>query len=78
MSVLRRLYNVAYGKVRSWQSGDRIDAELEGELRSVRERPVGLRERWAPPGFTDGAEQDELEGADSVEAEDAAPRVRRL
>jgi len=76
MSVLRRLYNVAYGKVRSWQSGDRLDPALEVELRAVRERPVGLRERWTPPA---DQQVDELGGTDAGVAEEApAPRARRL
>lgn len=38
MSVIRRLYNVAYGKVRSWGSGDDLGdpGELEGSADRAR------------------------------------------
>jgi hypothetical protein len=77
MSLLRRLYNVAYGRVRAWQSGDALDEALEQELHAARERPVGLRERWTPPeDVPDGGEPSrDAELADPV---DQVPRARRL
>ncbi|MEZ4235917.1 MAG: hypothetical protein R3F59_07090 [Myxococcota bacterium] len=73
MSVFRRLYNVAYGKVRAWQSGDDGPSDLDRELYAARERPVGRRERWSPP-------ETEIDGDDAPadEAEPAAPKPRRL
>lgn len=90
MSVLRRLYNVAYGKVRTWHRGEghRGEAhrgpsgELEAELRRAGhgvERPAGLRERWVPPATDDLARDSDPEREPAAdEPATVAPRARRL
>jgi hypothetical protein len=66
MSVLRRLYNVAYGKVRVWQSGE-----------TVPEVDLGLP-RTEPPRPRVEPEPEPASEPETEPAPAPAPRERRL